>query len=391
MLLSKRIEKDYAQIQRRADSMFQASATDIGSMLEAANNDAINSISTILSYNSDVSYAHLTRVRSLDRLRHILEHRYDVCASDIENYWGARRKDFDLLARLSMSFISKKASPPWMRTELNLADKLSKDGRLDPRMGHIRFYLRSMVDAIIKEITRGALEEDPSLHKILKRVRRLFDRKEPRNVREDSTNYNPNSQVNLDQQDEFNLNGTIGISEGTFTMEDVARFQDFQKRAMRWDYREYKPWFSDSLKNNNRYLRDLEQILSSDAIDQLHSGMLEIGSEEMGVKDFAWVLSRPQPVCDECTKRDGLTMTEIKSKMKDQYRDQPPPLHPHCRCQIAPKLKDDWAKNELKKSGMEWDDSTGDVYQAGKQEKKYGITDMTFDQYVSVVRSAGGN
>jgi hypothetical protein len=171
--------------------------------------------------------------------------------------------------------------------------------------------------------------------------------------------------------------------EGVYTQEQIESFLTRQQQAMQWDHRQYRPWFTDEIKANNRFLRDLEQLLGYDAVTQLHSGMLQIGSEQMGIDDFEWVATKPR-TCDCCADRDGLTMKEIKAKFNDQYGDDPPPLHPNCRCSLVPKISDSWGSDVLEQKGFKWNPRNGEAsYVATDTEKKYGIQDMSLDDFMN--------
>ena len=393
MKLEKRVSKDWDSIQTRASAMFAYYSFGIGKMIEQAQSDIIGSIAASLSMYQTISYTNLKTNHVIDRLSALIHHRLNNLAVELEQYWGEKRDNFDLFSRLSINFVSTKTSPPWVKKNLDLKSELSTEGRFDPRMGHIRFYFQKMADAIIQQISQGALQEE-TINQILTRIRNMFNRREKKGVREEEFNpnqYTHNVDVSPDGEYSESLRGVVDIEEGTYTLEDVARLQDEQRKIMRWDHRSHRTWFSDEIKRNNRYLRDLEQVLMSDAINQMHEGQLQqmMGyPEEMGIEDFVWVVSRPQPKCDECTKRDGLTMKEIKKKIKDEFGDLPPPLHPNCRCQLAPKIKDDWADNVLKKEGIEWDQETGIVYNADDQERDSGISDMTLDDYLKLIPRA---
>ena len=388
MKLQKQVEKDWKDVQKRANALFEVYASDIMKMIDTASKDIIASLAASLSMYPEITYQNLQQGKSIDRISQVIHHRCDNLALEIEKYWTDHRYDFDLMARLSLNFITLKTSPPWIKKHLDLKSDLSKDGRFDPRMGHLRFYLHKMADGIMNQVTSGALKEE-TLNQILSRVRAMFNKKKLMGVRESAFDpYGLEHDVNITPDGEYQetLRGSVEIAEGTYTIEDVSRFQDQQRRAMNWEYRQYDPAFSDEIKRNNRYLRDLEQSLMSDAIDLMHSGVMQqmrSYPDEFGIEDMVWAVSRPQNECDECTVRDGLTMKEIKAKIDDEWGDQPAPLHPNCRCQLIPKIKDDWADKTLKDSGMEWDSETGITYRADEQEKKYGIKDMTFDEYLA--------
>jgi hypothetical protein len=383
--LQRRIAKDYADIQRRSSLMFSLYCSDMGKLIDEANKDVLGTISATISVHDEAAYKVLLANRTLDSLRYIINSRYELLVQKLEEYWTEKRSDFDILSRAAVGFIGRKSSPPWVKTKFDLKNQIATDGKFDPRKGHFNFYFISMADHIIKEIQRGALSEE-TMNQIMQRVRRLFNRSSKQGVRE--SNY-PWVKSDADPESdvvENSLKGPVEVSEGFYSLEDVERFQDEQSRAMKWGSREYRPYFTDELKANNRWLRSLEQMLMSDSINLLHAGVLKIGSEEMGIEDMQWVVSRPQKECDECTIRDGLTMKEIKIKIKDEHKADVPPLHYNCRCMLVPKIKDDWADNVLKNDGVEWDPTDGKVYKADRLEKDLGMQDMTFDEYLSSVR-----
>lgn len=383
--LEKKLQQDYASISRSKDAMITFYSNDVGKMIDQASKDVIANIAAVLSMQPQpITFMELRRGQTFDRLSSSIKHRYDNLASELEHYWGEKRENFDLLSRLASNFIARKASPPWVNTKLNLKDKLSTDGKFDPRMGHFRYQLGNMAEAIVKQIKLGSLKQE-SLNQIMNRVRKMFDRKDKNNVREEDR---PDlRKLMFDSSDDSlkqNISGVITADEGVFTLEDIDRLSEDYISSNTLAHREYKPWFSDSLKANNRYLRQLEQDLYSDANYLVSEGLMQVGSKEMGIKDLQWVVKRPG-VCECCDKRSGMTMNEIKAKIKDEYGGQPPPLHPHCNCELVPKISDDWADNELSKAGMDWDPNDGLVYKADKQERGFGISNMNFLQYIDSV------
>lgn len=321
------IKDDFSTIQKRADLMFKVFTSDMGKMIDEANKDVIATIAAVLSMHKESEYKRLVHNHTLDSLDQVIKGRYQVLVHKLEMYWSQKRDQFDLLSRLAAGFIGRKSSPPWLETKLNLKDELSTDGKYDPRRGHFDYCFRNITDALIKEIQKGLLSEE-SMSQIMQRVRKLFNRNSKQNVREaDKWDY---FKPSLDDDEPvYKLQGPVNISEGTFTLEDVEQLQLEQQRAMQWEYRQYRPWFSDELKANNRYLRGLEELLMSDALDQLHNGLLQLGPKEFGIDDMEWAVSRPG-TCECCDIRDGLTMKEIRAKIKDEYGDRVAPLHPHC-------------------------------------------------------------
>jgi hypothetical protein len=102
-----------------------------------------------------------------------------------------------------------------------------------------------------------------------------------------------------------------------------------------------------------------------------------------GLSDLRWQVQRPG-VCKCCDKRDGLTMSEIKKTIKDEYGDQPPRLHPNCNCELVPVLADDWKDADLEDQGVRWNPETGDLSVPKAVQKKYRL-DLSLDEYIGVI------
>ena len=390
--IDKRIEKDFRDFHSHANALFSLYSQEIGKHIEAANTDVVTSIAATLSMMPDITYQELHRNRTLDRLHAIIMHRYEACERRIQDYWVSKLKNFDLMSRLVVGMISRKTSPPWIKTRLNLKDDVSTDGGYDPRKGHLLFFFRNLTEALIKEIQRGALQGD-TLNQVMSRVRRLFDRNDKQGVREAAMppkdiqfsydDFDPG----IDKNHASFLANNMEVQEGFYSVEDLQQLKQDMIEAQKWQSRQYRPWFTDELKANNRYLRDLEQFLNYNATYAVQNGLVQVGPEEMGIKDMVWAVHHPQDKCDECTKRDGLTMKEIKAKMKDEFRDAPPPLHPACRCQLIPYIQDEWADKYLKDGDEEFDPDTTIVFNARDEQKKYGIRDMTFNEFLRMAGS----
>lgn len=174
----------------------------------------------------------------------------------------------------------------------------------------------------------------------------------------------------------------VDVTTGVYTDADYAGFMKDLQASNQWSYRARAATKAEGKQND--YLRKLEQILQYDAASQLHDGLLQIGSDEMGIADFAWVTSGPN-VCDQCGDRDGLTLEEIADTLDDDYGDDPPPVHPNCNCQLVPQIKTDWAKTDVEAAGMSWDNNTGTVYNADTNETSAGFSDMTLDDYMQQI------
>lgn len=381
MKLQKRIVKDYKDIQRKANALFQVAALNIGKIIEKAGQDVIQTIAMNLSLHPSIDYASLASLGTFDRIERLVELRLKHAASDVAQQWTYHRENFPILARTSMSFIARKASPPWVSVKLNLKDKVdsARDGIYDPRMGHIQFYFDKMADQVIAQMKQGALNQE-SLHDILERIRPLFLDKSTRRSKEAAKPPKIEETI-YSRSDETTPAEKIDVEEGHFTLEDVQGFIEDLRAANNWEYRQYKPWFTDSIKRRNSFLSQLEQALMSDAMALLHDNQLQIGPKEMGIKDFTWIAAYQEKTCEFCGKRHEMSMKDIKRTLKDKYKDLPPPLHPHCNCQLVPRISDDWAESQLKKDDMEWDSNEGLTYKAGK-DAEYGAVDMTYDEFM---------
>lgn len=380
MNLKKRVAKDYKDIQLKANALFQVSALNIGRIIEKAGQDIVQSLALNLSQFPTIDFMQLNALGTFDRLESLIKLRLKHAAIEVSDQWTHSRSNFPILARASMSFISRKSSPPWINVTLNLKDKVdsARDGARDPRMGHIQFYFDKMADLTIQQLKQGTLSGE-NLHQVLERIRPLFSNRK-RVSKESNEPYKVQTKLDIEAEDL--LKTTVQIEEGYFTLEDMQSFIEDLRVANNWEYRQYKPWFSEELKRKNSFLRSLEQILYADATALLHDNQIQIGPKEMGIDDFVWITAKQETTCEICGKRHEMTMRDIKKKIKDKYKDQPPPLHPNCNCQLVPKINEEWTKSAAENNDLSWDANTGLVYKADKLEKKYNIQNMTFDEYM---------
>lgn len=385
--LQNRIDKDYKGILKMTNAMYKLRTNQIGSVLSDAFDSCVKSISAHLIFHDKMDYQKLFAAGTFTRMEHDVKAILKHAAYQMEDISTKLRRSMDLTGRLASSYLARKATPPWIPIKLDIG---SMDGVSGPGKGLFIYYMDQLAKDISTQVQRAALNgESPS--QTLKRVRALFNRANKNRMNESMTDPKIANQYNqaYDQKSELAsyVDKSVDIKEGFYTVEDVEDLQSEQRTAMQWEHRQYRPWFSDSLKSNNRVLRQLETNFMSDMIEALHTGMLQVGSKNMGIKDFEWVVSRPQPKCDECTVRDGKTMTEVKT-IRDKFKGQPPPLHPNCRCQLVPKINDEWAKKELEADGYEWDSSSGVAFNPTAEQKKLGFTKMNWDDWLSTVTGA---
>lgn len=92
------------------------------------------------------------------------------------------------------------------------------------------------------------------------------------------------------------------------------------------------------------YPWQLEREITDDFVTRVNNGTHE-GAKAQGITDFVWIAIVDDRTDDCCLKRDGLTVTEIRAKLKGEWADDKcrasvPPAHPNCRCRVAPATGD---------------------------------------------------
>lgn len=380
------IARDTKDMQASAEFLFMEAWSRVEDILENLRKEVMAVIAASLSRDDTISYQAITKANRLDRLEDVLKRAVDSAAGDIVDLWSEFQGYYDIYGRLFAGFVARKTQPPWMPVKVDLKSKVEVKDGFDPCVGHVHAYLRALADQIVAEIRKAALAEE-SFSALLQRVRKVLSigagAPRPRTREADKKGSNvPLKDENDRWKIDMNFPAGLTVSEGVYTVEDAEDFVQTLRSSMNWKYR--APGKTKAQGEKNEWLRKLEHLLAYDAVSQLHEGTLQIGSKAMGIEDFEWVTSGPH-VCDFCAKRDGKTMTEIRAEIKDEYKDTPPPLHPRCNCQLVPKIKDDWSRSEVEKAGYEWNPDDGIVYRADRQEKSFGYTDMTFDEYLQQI------
>lgn len=384
--LANKIAKEDKLLKKKANFLMLSYQKEMGDIIQKGFESIIHSIVNQLLYvnTEETSYMQMRQMGIFKRLEIQIESILESVAIDVERYWTQKRKNIDLLSRLSISYLNKKSSPPWLKTKINLKDKLSTDDRFDPGKGHFRFYFAKMADTIMQQIQQGALKEETT-NQIVKRVKRLMNRNSYQNVREIDQKYKQSLKNN--PMDEELSYGPIEMEYGFFKEDDIEELKDDMIKANQFEHRQYRPWFTDEVLKNNKQIYLLEQMLYADALNLINSGNVETMPELAGIKDMEWSVQRPG-VCDCCDSRDGLTASEIKEKIDDDYGDMPPPLHPNCNCEYMPVLKDDWKDKELSEQGVSWDPWSGKLEVPKDVKNKYRM-DLDFDEFLDVVKKGG--
>ena len=392
------VNRDFKLHQANMLGLFAWRKKRIAEALQDFQHNVLRLIAFHLSNMPAVTYSNFLAQR-LDRvIVDEIDKQLKIVEARILPEWQTLRRQMDLSGRLFIGFIARKNTPPWLPVKLDIG---SAPKTLDRFEKDLPYRLKHLEAEIMKAVHMAVHAEEP-VHQALNRVKKIFNSQRRRSMEKD---YRPQMYKDAeDMNEQYNqssweasakLGGGVDMTEGFYTMADVQRLKDEQAEAMGWYYRDYSPDMDEAIWARNVALMSIEQDLMRDAIQRLHSGELQIGSENLGIDDFQWITSKPQKECDECCQRDEMTMTEIKDTFgtgsfprgahvwpPELKQDSPPALHPHCACRLVPKIKDDWADETLEKNGTKWDDVSGDFYQPGEQEQRFGFTRMSYDQWI---------
>jgi len=391
MKLQKRLELEDKNLKKRAKTFFQMYMHDISIIIQKYQGLAISDLALILSHNQNMpSYKIVLQSHWRNIIRQRIQGIFDDCANEIETYWDSKRKKIDILTRVGNVYIARKVSPPWKKQVLNLKKPLRLDDRYNPTNGHIKYRFDSMISKIMAQLQRGGLNEESDTQ-ILKRIKNMFNTKTLARAREANSGLYGDTQVNGPQESDTysqsDLVGPIQIDSGYFSPTDIEALKSEMVDANDFEHRQYRPWFSEELRKNNRELAQFEQDLLTDAVNLIHSGQTEQMPALNGIEDMRWKVQRPG-VCDCCDKRDGLTMTEIKAKIHDEFGDQPPRLHPNCNCDLVPVVQNKWKPSDLTKEGVEWNPETGDLNVPEAVQKRLR-TDISLDSFIDQLSQGG--
>lgn len=88
------------------------------------------------------------------------------------------------------------------------------------------------------------------------------------------------------------------------------------------------------------YVWEMEQEAIQSFVDDVRSGQVQAANDQ-GIKDFVWIAILDDRTDECCSWRDGLTVSEIESRLKTDKRGDEcdavtPPAHFNCRCSLAP-------------------------------------------------------
>ena len=376
MRIEKKIELKHRENNNRVNALYHVYTLEIGAIIDEAAKHALSFVTLHMAsmHKNEFNYRNLSKIKH--NLRFGLTAIFESAADKICMKWEDKLKNLTLMSRISTVYLSKMSQPPWKPAQLNMND-FSIDDKYDPRKGHVHYAFSNMVDGILKQIQRAAIMQETPLQAI-QRVKNLFNFRTKKGVRES------NSYDDYDKPLDSTL-GPVNLVGGFFTPTDIERLYEDTIKSNNWEHRQYQPYFTDEVRANNRSLYQLEQFLAESAIHVVSDSALKQGTDLENVDDFKWFVSRPG-VCKCCDARSGLTMSEIRKKIKDDYGDAPPPIHSRCRCNLAPMMSKKFQDAELSDQGVTYDPETGDLGIPKDVASKYRM-DLSLEDFMKQLKS----
>lgn len=386
MKLKGQIYKDSKEISKAHNALFKYQKQLMAKEISKYQKDVQNILVNFLSRLPEIDYS--TFVSNYEKQ---VLHELESCApiEQLINLWWDLRNHINLSGRLHGGFIARKATPPWISVRMNISDPALY--QLNIR-NSVTYSMRGLIQLIMGQINIG-IKNQEQLGPIIQRVTSLFKSPLKKAKEAASAPFNFDELRVPDDTEKFD-DGNFIVEQGVFNQQDINKLRTAQIKAMGWMNRQYDPNMDDRIWKRNKAMMGLERDMLNDSLFALHNGLITVGSENMGIKDFVWITSFLETTCEVCGARDGMTMKEIEEKFgKGKFprgeawpsslrQNDPPPLHPHCNCQIAADIKDDWSEKALEKDGYTWNPDSGIYFSPTGEQKKLGFTDMTWDQWL---------
>lgn len=391
MILQNKVNQDYRRFIQTMNAVFSFRKYQMTKSIKDVQNNLQKIIAFHLSNMPTINYNNYLALH-LDKTIPIeLEREFKIAETRIKEEWTLLRKDANLMGRLFMAFVARKSQPPWIPVKINLETPHKE--RKGPNWSvSIPYYLKRYESIIMDQISIGVKNEE-SISEIVSRIKNVFGKRKSREAKRTIVKEQDDSEI-WDQTAQVLSQPTTDVSVGVYTTDDVQALKDRQYEAMNWYHRDYSPDMAESVWMRNKAMMGLERDMMNDVLYAMNSGFITVGNENMGIKDYVWITSKPQKECDVCCDRDNLTMSQIKDKFGtggfpkgevypyDLKQNDPPPLHPHCHCQLVAQINDDWSDNALEKNGYTWDATTGEAFNPTAEQRKLGFTKMSWDQWL---------
>lgn len=151
----------------------------------------------------------------------------------------------------------------------------------------------------------------------------------------------------IDQAPDFSFTAGVIDEEAFNDIRDAYAEEFVPNYAFRDERLKWEVPSADGEETQEIYGWEVERSITNDFVMQVRDGQNEAATEA-GINDFIWMTVLSEATCEDCAWRDGLTSTEIESKlneMGDDESDSVPPEHPNCYCTISP-YGDDIGKYE---------------------------------------------
>lgn len=392
-------------VRKSANAMFAFQKNEMAKAIKTHQQNIIKILAYHLATMPQVNYGFYLSSKLDKTIQGELADQGRVTSARIKPIWTKLTRDLHLVGRLAGGYLSRISQPPWKPVKLDLESPYEKEIKWE---NSLPYYFKRLDSQIMDQLHLGIKNEE-SVTEIMKRIKTVFGSNKL--MREGSTTIKKDSQGNTVYTDKDTGDQQIAsdvfdepltqVTTGTYSDEDVANLQTDQRAAMDWFSREYSPSMDKAVWENNKFMMGLERDLMTDSVNGLHQGLLQIGSDNMGIQDFTWIASKGRNECENCRRRDNLTMTQIKDKFGSGAftsgvyppglpKDSPPPLHPWCNCQLVPAINDDWADSSLKKDGYEWNPDTGLAFNPTAAQQKLGFTTMSWDDWLGSIGTDNG-
>jgi hypothetical protein len=320
--------------------------------LLSANQDKLSTVMADLWELIDFFISHIQHLARHDaaittnRIDHMLHSFFDKAADDsIDIYFANRRMAYSLSYAGEGEAIGRALG---RKTRLKLdAAKLNARHVTDSPFGgdpavRIRFAFDKLRTAVVHAIMQSVLlrrdDEEmraavtkvfPTAKKVRKLKKRL--RKVKRVVREAFKPTKPT-------EDPDSL--TVGILDDDTWQQIVDQYLDANIPTTRGTGVADTVIDDSSGENVVRYLWEVEKDMTEDFVANVRAGQIDVAKEN-GIIDFQWIAVIDNKTDDCCLWRDGLSTTEIQKQLSGEHKDDEcdgsePPIHPYCRCDLAP-------------------------------------------------------
>lgn len=279
--------------------------------------------------------------RAITQLDHEFERTFEATARDIHRIFIGLRRNAHVLSKAGE--VEAIARVYGHKAHVDLSSLHAALDRDTPEVGKLlpRIFLalsrirRDVLSAV--ELSR-VMEED--LSSAVARVRRAFPGRKPfarppRHLRPVLR------EADKREKPEPLSTGFVDNAAWLEMVQDhkteyVPEWRGPDQEFPREDYPNLKDIGSD---DETVYGWEIEQALTHDYVSQVRDGQIS-GAQDQGIKDFVWIAIVDDKTDECCLWRDGLTTTEIESKLDSQDDDcegaTVPPGHFNCRCGLAP-------------------------------------------------------